>query len=309
VKPIRFAALLALAPLVAAASFADPTPVSYRIDLAPWKKDATPSTSLGFELFSDAACTASVHSEMVLASDLAVEQPKGVKLKGGAKLPKVGVMHGTLDATATGQLWLEVTGTGVTPLGGACQAQAGSGRAVAAAMTCPAGEAVVGFDAAGAPLCANVVPYDPAGPQTNVDPSELVGWTQCHSGTYDDGSASLATILAACTGSRLLLACRPVGATPFSVLAAAPRADVLTDTGTGNTPHNANGTGWYFDEGFSWGFAAQGDPIQRTSCDTDNTNAEKKLCWHTFAGNLDGGWRCGTATGAYDTFERVIYQR
>ena len=30
------------------------------------------------------------------------------------------------------------------------------------------------------------------------------------------------------------------------------------NTGNGNTPHNANGVGWYYSPNFSWGYAAQG---------------------------------------------------
>jgi hypothetical protein len=199
----------------------------------------------------------------------------------------------------------------VTPVGGECQAQAGSGSALAAGGACPAGQALAGFAANGAALCEPVIqPFSPVGPQVNVAEGELVGWTRCFRDTYADGAASIATILTQCDGADLLLACRPVGASRFTVLAAAPRADVTTDTGVTNTPHDANGTGWYFNDDYSWGFAGQGDAIDRISCDVESTNPERRLCWHTGSGTMDAGWRCGTATDVFDgSWERVIYHR
>lgn len=94
-----------------------------------------------------------------------------------------------------------------------------------------------------------------------------------------------------------------------------PRADVIFDTGTGNTPHNANGIGWYFNDSFSWGFADEGDTIYRNSCDTDTSgNNDQRLCWHTGnvgadPGELGGGYRCGATDFLNDStdWERIIY--
>lgn len=47
--------------------------------------------------------------------------------------------------------------------------------------------------------------YYPSGPQTNVNPSALTGWTLCYSGTYAD-SVPLSTIWTNCDGSYLLYA-------------------------------------------------------------------------------------------------------
>jgi hypothetical protein len=103
------------------------------------------------------------------------------------------------------------------------------------------------------------------------------------------------------------------------VLAAAPRADVIFDTGmTSNTPHDANGSGWYFNGDSSWGFAKQGDPIERDSCDIvadhddpSGPNGDLRLCWHTMSGALDGGFRAGTVdflNSEPSGYTRYIYQ-
>lgn len=103
-----------------------------------------------------------------------------------------------------------------------------------------------------------------------------------------------------------MLACRPNGAANFTVLAHAPRIPVITDIGQSNSPTVANGTGWYYDDAYSWGFARQGDPLVRNSCDTDNTNAAQRLCWHTGNNTINSGWRCGASTSIGAGWERVV---
>lgn len=151
--------------------------------------------------------------------------------------------------------------------------------------------------------------YLPTGVQTNVPESSLVDWTKCFTGSYATSGTSLAmAVLSQCSKSNLMLACRATGSPTLSVLAWAPRADVLFDTGTSNTPHDANGVGWYYSSNRSWGFAKQGDAIDRNSCDTGSTNPELRICWHTSSGNLNSGWRCGASTNAGAAFERLIYE-
>ena len=123
-----------------------------------------------------------------------------------------------------------------------------------------------------ATLSSLVASYKPSGPQLNVPATTATsgGWTVCHSELYNGTTTALATVLATCNKPGLMLACRPVGAANYQLLAAALRADVITNTGTDlTTVRNANGSGWYYNTGNSWGFARQGDPVNKNSCDFD----------------------------------------
>ncbi len=179
------------------------------------------------------------------------------------------------------------------------------------ARTCVAlgaAAALVFTGSAGTALAAQPT-YYPSGPQEAVNESAVLagGWRLCYSGFYN-ANTPLQPVLDGCPGTHLMLAGRATGSSTLQLLAAAPRADVLFDTGSGNIPHDANGSGWYFNTSWSWGFALQGDPINRIQCDTQNVNAAKRLCWHTIGGNLDSGWRLGANTYLNSvTFERRIY--
>jgi hypothetical protein len=152
-----------------------------------------------------------------------------------------------------------------------------------------------------------------AGVQQNVDPSMLAGWSHCWSGVYSDSQPPLSTILAQCDKAKLLMACRPVGAAPYTLLAMAPRADVLFDCGTqSNCTKQSNGVGWYYDESWSWGFAPGGLPVNRNSCDYNDGSQiqpELRMCWHTGGNSINSGYRCGSndLNGAAD-WERVVYE-
>lgn len=140
--------------------------------------------------------------------------------------------------------------------------------------------------------------YAPVGVQANVPAATVAGggWTTCFSSTFAENGTPLATIQANCDKAQLMMACRPVGAPNYTLLAVAPRADVFTDTGTGNTPHDANGVGWYYNDSYSWGFAPQGEPINRSSCDYNGggqTQANMRMCIHTGGGQTNSGYRCG----------------
>ena len=158
--------------------------------------------------------------------------------------------------------------------------------------------------------------YFPSGPQTNVPVSSLSGWQECYSGPYN-ATTPMASVLSSCDGSYLMLGGSPESSTTLSVLAAAPRADVLFDTGHTNTPHNANGSGWYFATDWSWGFAPQGQSIQRAQCDA--VAGALRLCWHTFpdpedpinfpAGGLNPGYRLGDLTFIFQQGEGGDYTR
>lgn len=159
---------------------------------------------------------------------------------------------------------------------------------------------------------ANAQDYLPVGPQTGVPVATVTGggWTQCYLDLYSNSGVPIPDILDGCPGERLMLACRETGSDTLALLAQAPREDVLTDTGFDNDTHDANGTGWYFNDDWSWGFAAEGDPVDRFTCDSDSSGSnDQRLCWHTSSGDLAAGWRCGETTflNASSAWERVIY--
>lgn len=156
--------------------------------------------------------------------------------------------------------------------------------------------------------------YAPVGVQANVPAATVSGggWSTCFSSTFAESGTPLATIQANCDKAQLMMACRPVGAPNFTLLAAAPRTDVFTDTGTGNTPHDANGVGWYYNDSYSWGFAPQGAVINRNSCDYDDgtqTQTNMRMCIHTSGSTTSGGYRCGANDLNGDSgWERVILE-
>ena len=153
--------------------------------------------------------------------------------------------------------------------------------------------------------------YAPVGVQVDVPETTVIagGWNVCHSSTFAESGTPLGSIEDSCDKTNVMLACRPVGASNFTLLAQAPRADVFTETGDGNTPHDANGVGWYYDDNSSWGFAPQGEPIDRDSCDI-NAGASR-MCIHTWFGVTDEGYRCGDDTDDLNddpTWERVVLE-
>jgi cysteine-rich repeat protein len=149
-----------------------------------------------------------------------------------------------------------------------------------------------------------------SGTHQDVPPGMLGGWEECWSSTYNQSGNSINTILNNdCTGSKLLMACRPVNGNNYTLVAMGDRADVTFDTGNGNVTHDANGVSWYYSSSYSWGFAKGGDPVSRNSCDTQNVNPSDRMCWHTGSGNINGGWRCGSTTGlnSNSTWERKLF--
>ncbi len=146
-----------------------------------------------------------------------------------------------------------------------------------------------------------------------VPADQLTDWTVCHTDTYADSGTALNDILADCDGANLLLACRPVGSSLFTLAAWAKREDVLFDTGVNDTVvHNSNGVDWYFNDSWSWGFAPEGAGVNKNSCDYNDGilgQQESRLCWHTFDGDIDSGYRCGDNDLNDDNnWERVILQ-
>ena len=122
---LRFAALaiLLLAPVAARAA---DIPVVYTVQEKPLKTTALAGTMLTFTLYSDSVCTTAVYSTVVAVENVTlIVRLKQLTPKGDTKLPATDALQHTLPVvTATGNLYMTVTGTGVVPVGGACQAQA-----------------------------------------------------------------------------------------------------------------------------------------------------------------------------------------
>jgi hypothetical protein len=123
--PTTRLAVLAVLLLAARSVAAADLPVSYTVSEKPLKA-AIASTALTFELYGDAACAALVQSTPVAIENVGIlSKLKRMTPKGDVKLPNTVELRTTLTGvTAGGNLYLKVVGTGVTPVGGACQAQA-----------------------------------------------------------------------------------------------------------------------------------------------------------------------------------------
>jgi hypothetical protein len=153
--------------------------------------------------------------------------------------------------------------------------------------------------------------YSGRGIQQNILLSdvEALGWRRCYTDLLNN-SHPLATILAGCQGTYMMLACRPTGNATLQLAAADLRSVVTANVGDGNANSTANtvGTGgvsWYFSTSWSWGFFPTGEALNRNSCDVANTQSDKRMCWHTNSGNISNGYRCGNDyTGA--SYERLV---
>ncbi|MCA9545241.1 MAG: hypothetical protein KC613_12645 [Myxococcales bacterium] len=161
----------------------------------------------------------------------------------------------------------------------------------------------------GGPVAGDLVP----GVRQNVPEEALlgIGWRPCFRGTYDQNQPTVAQILADCRGEALLMACRQVGDPTLALAAEGLYADVTFDVG-GAQPavHTANGVNWYFNNNTSWGFAPEGAAVNRNSCDTLDEQGELRMCWHTSAGNLNSGYRCGNEfLNGNARWERLVYVR
>ena len=148
--------------------------------------------------------------------------------------------------------------------------------------------------------------YEAEGPQKNVEKALLFGWEECYVGSYDEAGDSLESLFGECSKANLMLACRQVGSSTFALLSHAPREAVFKDTMKSDIPTIANGSGWYFNDDWSWGFAPLGAPIHLATCDIEASEPELRLCWHTGANTLLAGWRCGATGIMSNDWERVV---
>ena len=153
---------------------------------------------------------------------------------------------------------------------------------------------------------ATVLPF---GPQNDVTLTQVSDWgfSTCsvvNASTSDESSRPVA-MLSGCTGDYLMMAMRRVGSTTYDVLAAANYGDVLFESGTGDVTHLANGSEWYFNDNFSWGFAGAGDVVQRDTADIAGWDERDRLSWHTHD-NLSAGYRSGANVGVGSGWEKVL---
>lgn len=120
----RLAVLASLLLLARTASAAD-LDVRYTVEEKPLKA-AVLGTPLTFALYADDACTSPAQSFVVNVENVSLlSKLKQMTPKNDTKLPNTVELRTTLSGvTAGGNLYLQVTGTGVTPVGGTCQAQA-----------------------------------------------------------------------------------------------------------------------------------------------------------------------------------------
>src|SRR5262249_28746898 len=102
-------------------------------------KTAVLGTSLTFNLYSDSACTAGVATQAINVENVNVlQQLKRITPKKAPKAPNTAQVTTVLKGvTASGTTFLTVTGTGITPVGEACQLQLASGIAVPPATPPP----------------------------------------------------------------------------------------------------------------------------------------------------------------------------
>ena len=152
-----------------------------------------------------------------------------------------------------------------------------------------------------------------AGPQPSLPQktAEAAGWSICHSEDFNTDTTLVSDVLAKCDKPELMLACRPKSNPVFLVAAHAHRTSVTHDTGNAESStvtHRANGTEWYFNDQYSWGFAPAGNPVRNNSCDLEADNSAQRMCIHITAGNLAFGHRCGNIRNPA-SFDRVFLHR
>jgi hypothetical protein len=156
---------------------------------------------------------------------------------------------------------------------------------------------------------AGTLTYTPVGPQTNVAISTVTdgGWTQCYAATMDVFIGDNAeNVLSVCSGDYLMMAGRETGSDTLLLLAEAPYADTIFNTGMNTDQvHEANGSGWYFAANWSWGFSGLSESMYKSECDT--AEGADKMCLHTVG--QAGGFRIGgiTSLNGSTDYEKVFF--
>ena len=146
--------------------------------------------------------------------------------------------------------------------------------------------------------------YYPSGPTRNVSEQTLIdnGWVKTYEQTYQTQILSDGIGLRP-TGTYTILSGKAVGSSTISLLAAAPTAEVFTQT-TGNNTRLLNGTYWYYVPNVnatagSIGFADT-STVNLDIADNSNMSSLNRLSWHINLTNQapgqNGGYRLGDVT-------------
>ena len=149
--------------------------------------------------------------------------------------------------------------------------------------------------------------YYPSGIQQNVSEQTLRnnGWTLFYEQTYGTAIGNSTTPIRP-SGQYVILSGKAVGSTTILLAAAAPTAQVFTETVI-NTPQLLNGTYWYYTLSTTWpdqgsiGFAPT-NSINQNSADFGDWTDPLRLSWHLVEGL--GGYRLGDInrdTNGYNT--------
>ena len=141
--------------------------------------------------------------------------------------------------------------------------------------------------------------YYPSGIQQNVSEQTLRnnGWTLFYEQTYGTIIGNTTTPIRP-SGEYVILAGKALGSSTILLAAAAPTAQVFTETVI-NTPQLLNGAYWYLtldlfphleSEFGSIGFAPTAE-IDQSSADIEDNSDPLRLSWHL--DTFNGGWRLG----------------
>jgi hypothetical protein len=135
--------------------------------------------------------------------------------------------------------------------------------------------------------------YYPSGIQQNVSEQTLIdnGWTKFYEQTYGTVIGNSTTPIRP-SEQYVILSGKAVGSSTILLAAAAPTAQVFTETVL-NTPRLLNGAYWYLtlNNGFgSIGFAPTED-INQASADLVDDSDPLRLSWHL--DEVNGGYRLG----------------
>ena len=145
--------------------------------------------------------------------------------------------------------------------------------------------------------------YYPSGIQQDVPEQTLIdnGWTLFYEATYSTANSSTGSEFRP-SGSFVIVTGKSVGSNILNTVAAAPTAQVFTETEL-DTPQLLNGTYWYYTPGESFGYSPTNVVFQvsadTTGCDSELGNANacasdpSRLSWHIT--EEDGGFRLGNA--------------